>query len=124
MFIECFFVEILLWVKSFELLLENWYVFKFVSFIVFVDFIVGVLFKWSNNFSWFYVGEFIDLICECVKKVGGNVIGDLCCWLFWLNFDDFDFYMYEFGGEYIYYGYKCLDVMGGCFDVDMNVGSG
>lgn len=122
--IERFLADILPRAQSLELLLENRHASKLVSLIAPIDPTAGRLFKWGNNFSWSYAGEFADSIRERVKKAGGNVTGDLCCRLSWSNFDDLDLHMHEPGGAHIYYGGKRSNATDGRLDVDMNAGSG
>ncbi|MCX4239445.1 hypothetical protein [Paraliomyxa miuraensis] len=122
--IERFLADILPRAQSLELLLENRHASKLVSLIAPIDPTAGRLFKWDNNFSWSYAGEFADSIRERVKKAGGNITGDLCCRLSWSNFDDLDLHMHEPGGGHIYFGSKHSNATNGRLDVDMNAGRG
>lgn len=120
--IDRFVTEILPRVDSIEVLVENRHHGNLVSLIAPADPTARHLFKWSNNFSWSYVGEVADAIKERVKQAGGNVTGDLCCRLAWSNYDDLDFHMVEPGGYEIYYGTRYSpSPSGGRLDVDMNV---
>ena len=83
------------------------------------------LFTWENRFSWSYAGDFADAIKERVRKVGGNITGDVCCRLAWSNYDDLDLHMWEPGNYHIYYGNKGhRSPNGGMLDVDANAGGG
>jgi hypothetical protein len=116
-----FLSDVLPGAKSVEILVENKHAANFVSLIAPVDPTAGQLFKWPNNFSWSYSGEFADSIKERVKAAGGNVTGDLCCRLAWDYTDDLDFHMKEPGGGHIYFsnrGRKSPN--GGMLDVDAN----
>ncbi len=123
--IENFLANILPKASSVELLVENRLVNNFVSLIAPVDPTALPLFKWDNNFSWTYNGDFADsLIKERVKKAGGNVAGELCCRLGWFNHDDLDFHLVEpRGGSEISFHNK-ISRSGGRLDVDMNAGYG
>lgn len=119
--IERFMAEILPRTTSLEVLLENEHMGNLVSLIAPVNPTAGQLFKWDNNFSWSYNGEFADSIKERVKKAGGNVTGDLCCRLAWDYTDDLDFHMVEPGGGHIYFSNRRQkSPNGGMLDVDAN----
>lgn len=119
--VERFLSEIVPKAESIEVLFENKHAGNLVSLIAPADPTAGRLFKWDNNFSWSYNGEFADSIKERVKKAGGNVTGDLCCRLAWSNTDDLDFHMHEPNGGHIYFGVRRhLSRCGGMLDVDAN----
>jgi hypothetical protein len=120
-----FISEILPRAESLEVLLENQHQGNLVSLIAPIDPTAGSLFKWDNNFSWSYNGEFADSIKERVKQAGGKVEGDLCCRLAWFNHDDLDFHMQEPDGNTISFRTRGrVSRSGGDLDVDMNAGSG
>jgi hypothetical protein len=119
--IDRFLSEILPRAESLEVMLENSHQGNLMSLIAPVDPTSGRLFKWDNNFSWSYAGEFADSIKERVKKAGGNVTGDLCCRLAWDYADDLDFHMLEPGGGHIYFSNRrSKSPCGGMLDVDAN----
>lgn len=60
-----------------ELLLENRHMPNMVSLVAPVNPDAPNIFKWSNNFSWSYVGEVTDSMKNTVKNAGGSVTGDL-----------------------------------------------
>lgn len=123
--IQNFLDNILPKAKTLEIMVENHHINNFVSLITAADPTAQRLFKWDNNFSWSYNGDYADSIKERVKQAGGNVTGDLCCRLAWYNADDLDLHMYEPGGYRIYYGNKRkLSQNGGMLDVDANGGDG
>lgn len=109
---------------SVEVLFESRFTSNLVSLIAPIDPQNKNLFKWSNPFSWSYVGNLTDSIKERVKAAGGKVDGDLRCSLSWFNYDDLDLHMREPSGFEIYYGSKISHKTGGNLDVDMNAGSG
>jgi hypothetical protein len=117
--IDKFLSDVLPGAKSIELLVENKHSNNFMSLIAPEDPTAGQLFKWDNNFSWSYSGEFADSIKERVKAAGGNVEGDLCCRLAWDYTDDLDFHMQEPGGGHIYFRNR-RSGNGGMLDVDAN----
>jgi hypothetical protein len=108
---------------SLEVMVENTHLDHLVSLIAPCDLTAERLFKWGNNFSWSYAGDFADSIKERVKKAGGKVDGDLRCSLSWFNYDDLDLHMREPGGFEIYFSQK-QSPLGGALDVDMNAWSG
>lgn len=119
--IEKFIKDILPGAESLEVMVENKHVNNLVSLIAPIDPTAAVLFKWPNNFSWSYNGEFADSIKERVKAAGGNVTGDLCCRLAWEYTDDLDFHMKEPGGGHIYFvNRRTRSPNGGMLDVDAN----
>lgn len=123
--IEQFIKSILPKAESVELFLENRHSNNLVSLIAPVNNDAPNLFKWHNQFSWSYVGEFTDSIKERVKKAGGNVEGVFRASLSWFNFDDLDLEMIEPDGNTIYFGNSGRDsACGGQLDLDMNAGSG
>lgn len=123
--LDKFLTDILPRAKTVEIMMENRHQNNLVSLITAVDPTAEHLFKWSNPFSWSYRGEVTDSIKERVKAAGGNVTGELCCRLAWEYTDDLDFYMYEPGGGYIYFGNRSSTSRnGGRLDVDANGGSG
>lgn len=119
--IEKFIKDIVPQVDSIEVFFDNKYVNNLVSLIAPAHKDSKPLFKWNNEFSWSYNGDFADSIKERVKKAGGNVTSDLCCRLAWYNYDDKDLHMKEAGGFEIYYGQKRSPFTNGQLDVDMNV---
>ncbi len=120
--VDKFLADILPRAQSLEVLFENRHAGNLVSLVAPVDPGSPSLFKWPNNFSWSYAGDFADSIKERVKKAGGAVTGDLCCRLAWDYTDDLDFHMYEpneFG--HIYYGnVRRISANGGMLDLDAN----
>jgi hypothetical protein len=121
--IDDFISDVLPKATSLEVMVENVHLNRLVSLIAPYDLTAKRLFKWGNNFSWSYQGDFADSIKERVKKAGGKVDGDLRCSLSWFNFDDLDLHMKEPGGFEIYFASKRSD-KGGALDVDMNAGCG
>ena len=121
--IEKFISDILPTASNLEVYLERRHKPNLVSLITSVDPTCANLFKWSNNFTWSYVGDVADSIKEKVKAAGGNVTGDVCCRLAWYNHDDLDFHMEE-PVDHIYFGAKTSRSTGGRLDVDMNAGCG
>lgn len=123
--IEKFIKDILPGAESLEVMVENKHVNNLVSLIAPIDPTAAGLFKWPNNFSWSYNGEFADSIKERVKAAGGNVTGDLCCRLAWEYTDDLDFHMKEPGGGHIYFSNRrTRSPNGGMLDVDANGADG
>lgn len=123
--IEKFIKDILPGAESLEVMVENKHINNFVSLIAPVDPTAADLFRWPNNFSWSYSGEFADSIKERVKAAGGNVTGDLCCRLAWEYTDDLDFHMKEPGGWHIYFSNRRQrSLNGGMLDVDANGADG
>lgn len=123
--IETFISNVLPHAKSIELMVENRHSSNLVSLIAPTDPTSAEMFKWSNKFSWSYIGELADSIKERVKVAGGNVQGDLRCSLSWFNLDDLDLHMYEPDGYEIYFANaRRLSPNGGVLDVDMNAGVG
>lgn len=122
--VEDFIANVVPFIDSMEILVENKHSSNFVSLIAPLDNKAKPLFKWDNNFSWSYKGDVTDSVKERVKKAGGNVTGDLCCRLAWYNFDDLDLHMIEPNGRHIYYGDKRPYGTTGQLDVDMNAGLG
>jgi hypothetical protein len=120
--IDKFIAEIVPNIDAMEVLFENRHAGNLMSLIAPVDRRAQHLFKWGNGFSWSYSGDVTDSIKERVKKVGGNVSGDLCCRLAWYNYDDLDLHMNEAGGCHIFFGDKVSGFTGGQLDVDMNAG--
>jgi len=122
--IEKFIKDIVPQVDSIEVFVDNKYINNLVSLVAPAYKDAKSLFKWNNDFSWSYNGDFTDSIKERVKKAGGNVTGDLACRLAWSNHDDLDFHMKEAGGFEIAYYNKVSPFTGGQLDVDMNAGGG
>src|SRR5882672_3044308 len=122
--IEKFIKDIVPQVDSIEVFVDNRYINNLVSLVAPAYKNAKSLFKWNNDFSWSYNGDFTDSIKERVKKAGGNVTGDLACRLAWSNYDDLDFHMKEAGGFEIAYYNKVSPFTGGQLDVDMNAGGG
>ena len=123
--VEEFLGRILPGAAKLDVMVENRHVQNFVSLIAPVDPLAPSLFTWENRFSWSYAGDFADAIKERVRKVGGNITGDVCCRLAWSNYDDLDLHMWEPGNYHIYYGNKGhRSPNGGMLDVDANAGGG
>lgn len=123
--IEQFLTHILPKADTVEVMMDNAHTGNLVSLIAPVDPTARGLFKWPNNFSWSYNGEFADSIKERVKAAGGNVTGELCCRLAWDYTDDLDLYMHEPTGERIYFGCRRQHSSnGGMLDVDANGADG
>ena len=123
--IEQFLAHILPKADTVEVMMDNAHTGNLVSLISPVDPTARGLFKWPNNFSWSYNGEFADSIKERVKAAGGNVTGELCCRLAWDYTDDLDFHMFEPAGNRIYFGNRrLLSINGGMLDVDANGADG
>lgn len=120
--IAVFLCEVMPTARDIEVLVENRHTPNLVSLIAPADPTAKSLFKWGNQFSWSYNGEFADSIKERVKAAGGNVTGDLCCRLAWSNYDDLDLHL-ETPLAHIFFGSK-TDGRGGRLDVDMNAGRG
>lgn len=120
--IEDFVQHVLPRISTMEVLMENRVAGNLVSLVTAADATARRLFKWDNQFSWSYRGDFADSIKERVKAAGGNVTGDLLCRLSWSNYDDLDLHMKEPTGYEIYFGNKGIpSSSGGVLDVDMNV---
>lgn len=123
--IEQFISKILPTAQSLEIMFENRHATNLVSLVAPVEDTAKNMFKWDNNFSWSYNGEFTDSIKERVKKSGGRVDADLRCSLSWFNYDDLDLHMKEPEGYEIYYGNRNTSSPSfGTLDLDMNAGSG
>ncbi|MFN8575245.1 MAG: hypothetical protein U0354_00160 [Candidatus Sericytochromatia bacterium] len=123
--IDNFINKILPKADSLEIMFENKHINNLVSLIAPVDLTSKNMFKWDNNFSWSYNGEFTDSIKERVKKQGGKVDADLRCSLSWFNYDDLDLHMKEPHNYEIYFSNKGRpSPSGGTLDVDMNAGNG
>jgi hypothetical protein len=126
--IKTFIEDILPKAESVELFLENTHENNLMSLVAPINKDSKNIFKWDNNFSWSYNGEFTDSIKERVKKAGGSVTGDLRCSLSWFNYDDLDIHMQEprksgNSHHHIYYGNRGINSnSGGKLDVDMNAG--
>lgn len=74
--IEKFIKDILPGAESLEVMVENEHVNNLVSLIAPVDPTAAGLFKWPNNFSWSYNGEFADSdMRKSVRARGGKVDG-------------------------------------------------
>ena len=118
--IEQFLAHILPKADTVEVMMSNAHTGNLVSLIAPVDPTARGLFKWPNNFSWSYNGEFADSIKERVKAAGGNVTGELCCRLAWDYTDDLDFHMHEpIRDNHIYFGNRHSS-NGGQLDIDAN----
>jgi len=122
--VETFITGILPKASSISLLLENQHLGNLVSLISPCDPWAKGIFKWDNNFSWSYKGEFADSIKERVKAAGGSVTGDLRLSIGWFNYDDLDNHLVEPGGRHIFFGNKFSYSTLGQLDVDMNAGGG
>lgn len=122
--IDKFIKDIMPETKMVELWLENKHENNLVSLIAPVCDDAKPLFKWGNNFSWSYNGEFADSITERVKTAGGDVNGYVRCSLAWFNYDDLDIHVIEPDGTEISYISKISRKTGGNLDVDMNAGTG
>lgn len=106
--------------KSIELYLDNKHNNNMVTLVapVFKD--APNILKWSNNFTWSYVGNMTDSsVKERVKSKGGNVDGDIRISLSWFNLDDLDIHMSLPSGRKVYFGNS--QAGGFNLDVDMNV---
>lgn len=107
-----------------EALFENRHGGNMVSLIAPVDATAQPLFKWSNGFSWSYVGDLADSIKERVKQAGGSVTGDFRASLAWFNYDDLDLHLKQPNRVEISFRNKRDLSTGGNLDVDMNAGGG
>lgn len=112
---------------SLEVLVEGKHAGNLASLTTSVDPTAGRLFAWDNNFAWAYTGNNADsVITQRVKAAGGVVDAPLCFRLAWFNTDDYDLHLVEPDGNEIYFGRnksaRCKSILGGCLDVDMNVG--
>lgn len=106
-----------------ELLLENGHNNNLVSLIAPINPGSKTLFKWSNNFSWSYNGEFTDSIKESVKTRGGITDAVVRASLSWAEGDnqdnsDLDLHC-KTPASHIYYSHKKCDRTGGMLDVDI-----
>jgi len=112
--------------SSISLLFENRHCGNLVSLISPCDLAAKNIFKWKNNFSWSYKGEFADSIKERVKAAGGSVTGDLRLSIGWFNYDDLDNHLVEPGTFHIYFpsSNRVNPISLGQLDVDMNAMSG
>jgi hypothetical protein len=123
--IEKFLADVLPRVDSVEVLLDNGHLSNLISLIAPADPTAARLFKWHNNFSWSYVGDFTDSVKERVKRAGGSVIGDLNFRLAWFNYDDLDAHCVEPERyEISYLNKDRLSPSRGVLDVDMNANNG
>lgn len=122
--IEKFIQDILPKAETVEVMVENKHINNLMSLIAPANKDAKNMFKWDNQFSWTYNGEFADSIKERVKRAGGKVDGDVRCSLSWFNYDDLDLHMVEPNGNTIYYGSKNSYQNRGQLDVDMNAGGG
>lgn len=108
--VDTFLKDILPRTTDIEVFLENRHFGNLVSVIAPVDKSAPSLFKWSNGFSWAYVGNITDSMKERVKAAGGNVEGVLRFSLQWnedgKNQDDFDAHCIEPRGNEIYFNRK------------------
>jgi hypothetical protein len=120
--IETFISDVIPKAEAIDVMVENGHNNHFVSLIAPCDPASRPLFKWPNNFSWSYQGNFADSIKERVKRAGGNVGGDLRCSLSWFNYDDLDLHMRE-PNFHIFFVNR-VSPFGGHLDVDMNAGTG
>ncbi len=120
--IDQFLSNILPYANSLEVFLENRHQNNLVSLIAPDDPTARQMFKWPNNFSWSYNGNFTDSIKERVKAAGGNVTGEFCCRLAWDYTDDLDFHLKLPNNDEIYYGrYRRQNSpCGGQLDLDAN----
>ncbi len=119
--VEKFLRDLLPKAATVELLLENRHASNLVSLVAPANSDAPSLFKWHNNFSWSYAGDFADSLREKVKRAGGAVTGVLCCRLAWDYTDDLDLHMREPDGTHIFYGsVRKLSACGGMLDLDAN----
>jgi hypothetical protein len=115
--IDAFLADILPYVTSVQLYLDNELLPNFMSLTAPVHEDAQPLFKWNNGFAWSYDGNVTDTIKEKVKRAGGRVEGvAMRVSLAWFKTDDFDLHCTLPSGREIYYGNKA-DIL----DVDMNV---
>jgi hypothetical protein len=110
--------------KSIKALVEKKHFSNLVSLVGAEDKDSPTMFKWGNNFSWSYAGDFADSIKERVKAKGGKVDGDVRVSLSWFNHDDLDLHCIEKGHEIFYMNKGRKSPSGGVLDVDMNAGYG
>ena len=122
--IEYFLENLLPNAETLEVLVDNSHRNNFVSLITAKNEDSKSMFKWGNNFSWSYNGDFTDSIKESVKKRGGKVDGDLRFSLSWAegNSDDnsdLDAHCILPNGSQIYYSNSHDMNSGGSLDVDI-----
>jgi len=118
--VDKFLKDILPTAKSVELFIENSHLSNFATLIAPSVKDAKSMFKWDNNFSWFYTNGVADSIKERVKTAGGNVEGPLRISLAWSNGDDLDLHVYEPNQNHVYYGNRKSFYTGAQLDVDMN----
>lgn len=121
--VEFFIENILPTAEKMELLLDNSYQNNLVSLIAPVHSNKPKLFKWDNDFSWTYNGNFTDSIKESVKTRGGKVDGVLRFSLSWAEGDasdnsDLDAHC-KLPGAHIFYSEKKDNKSWGQLDVDI-----
>lgn len=121
MHIDTFVKSLLPHVNTMELLLENSQTSNMVSLVAPVNQEAKGMFKWDNNFSWAYKGDYTDSVKERVKAAGGNIVADLCARLYWHNGDDLDLHMEEVHSMiHIFFENKNPRGTTGQLDIDMN----
>ncbi len=120
--VEDFIDNILPKAETVEIMVENRHEANMVSLIAPCDPDSKNMFKWDNNFSWAYSGEYADSVKERVKRAGGDIEGDLRCSLAWHNKDDLDIHLRCPDQVEIYYSSKRPAGTTGRLDVDMNAG--
>ena len=118
--IDKFLSDIVPKADSIEILLENSHLNNFCSMLTSDD--TSKLFKWDNQFSWYYTGGITDSIKERVKSAGGSVDGKLRASLSWSNSDDLDIHCWEPCGNEVYFANRLSASSGARLDVDMNAG--
>jgi len=122
--INTFISEVLPVAREVEVLLENRHQGNLVSLIAPQNRDAPTMFKWSNGFSWAYVGNITDSMKQRVKALGGDVSGVLRFSIQWNEAgdceDDLDAHCKEPGGNEIYYGNKRqVHSSSGVLDVDI-----
>lgn len=123
--IDKFVANVLPTAKNVEILLENKHAQNMVSLIAPENKKAPSMFKWDNAFSWAYSGNITDSVMkERVKKVGGNINGDLRFSIQWNDTgeyspNDLDAHAITPSANHIYYRSKHDYYTGGFLDVDI-----